>query len=170
MGLTNTVEENPFRDHQLMVDSIKSHKEEHEEEEMDEAERGFIMEKIDQEIAIVPSKSPLYENMTPVGEGMDEPTDHQLRVLYEGEGVSPPHYDDRAPLDGAESEGGDEEDEDEGQQMNFITNELLFTGGPFTSSEHRHTEGEFGSSHHHLHHAVVEEEGEEEEREAEAQF
>jgi hypothetical protein len=166
-GLT-TIEENPFRGNQLMVDSIRSGKEEG-EEEVDEAEQGFIMEKIDNHIEIVPSKSPVYENLSPVGEPEENPMDIQLKALYEGEGVSPPHYDERAPVDGAESEGGDEEDEEEGfQQQNFITNDLMFTaGGPFGISENRETIDLADSAPHYQHDA---EEGEEEGREAEEQF
>lgn len=163
------MEENPFRDHQLMVDSMRSNREEG-EEEVDEAEQGFIMEKIDHEIMIVPSKSPVYDNLSPAGEPVDGTTDLQLKALYEGEGVSPPHYDERLPVEGAESEGGDEEDEDEGfHQQNFITNDLIFTQGrPLNSSENRDTINFTASRAHYE--DIHEEEGEEEQREAEEQF
>lgn len=152
-----------------MVDSLRSNREEG-EEEYDEAEQGFMMEKVDQEIMIVPSKTPVYDNLSPVGEPVDGPTDLQLKALYEGEGVSPPHYDERLPIDGAESEGGDEEDEEEGfHQQNFITNDLMFTQGrPFNSSENRDTIDLAASRAEYQGHN--EEEGEEEQREAEEQF
>lgn len=128
-GLTNTIEENPFRDHQLMVDSIRSNREE-EDEEQDEAEQGFVMEKIDSQIEIVSSRSPTYKNPKVFQMGLDLPVSHQMNVLYEGEGISPPNYDERAIIDGAESEGGDEDDDDETafQHQNFITQDIVFTG------------------------------------------
>lgn len=152
-----------------MVDSIRSNREEGDEEN-DEAEQGFIMEKVDQEIMIVPSKSPVYENLSPAGEPVEGPTDLQLKALYEGEGISPPHYDERMPVDGAESEAGDEEDGDEGfHQQNFITNDLMFTQGrPFNSSENRDTIDLTASRTQYQDHH--EEGGEEEHREAEEQF
>jgi hypothetical protein len=129
-GLTNTVEENPFRGHQLIVDSINSNRDEdyEEREEVEEPEQGYEIQKVDQVIEIVPSRTPVYETISPAGEPVENSADIQLKALYEGEGVSPPHYDERGPMDGAESEAGDEEDEEEGfHQQNFVTNELLFT-------------------------------------------
>lgn len=152
-----------------MVDSLRSNREEEGEEEIDEAEQGFIMEKVDQEIVIVPSKSPVYDNLSPAGESVD-PTELQLKALYEGEGVSPPHYDERLPIDGAESEAGDEEEEiDDFHQQNFVSNDLMFTQArPFNSSENRDTIDLAASrANYQVHH---EEEGEEEQREAEEQF
>lgn len=93
-----------------------------------------------------------------------------MKALYEGEGVSPPHYDERAPLDGAESEAGDEEDEEEPfQQENFVTSDMLFTqNGPLALAENRDTLDLPEST---PQHQPNEEEGEEEEeREAELQF
>ena len=151
-----------------MIDSIKSGHEE--EEEIEEAEKGFVMEKVDKHIEFVPSKSPVYENLSPIGEPEDNPTDIQLKALYQGEGVSPPHYDEKAPLDGAESEGGDEEDEEEGfQQQNFITNDLMFTNtGPLGISENRETIDLTASKPHYLE-VPYQEDGEEEELVAEEQ-
>lgn len=130
-GLTNTVDENPFRDHQL-IDSIRSNRdeegeeeEEEEEEEIDEAERGFIMEKVDKHLEFAPTAGDML----------------QQDQHFNGAGVGRPHFDER-PLDGGESEGDDEEDEEEGfQQQNFVTNEIRFTGGgeDFRTIETVHT-------------------------------
>jgi hypothetical protein len=155
-----------------MVDSIKSNRDE-DEEEVEEPEQGFEIEKVDQVIEIVPSRTPAYDAASPVGEPADKSADIQLKALYEGEGVSPPHYDERAPVDGAESEGGDEEDEDEGfQQQNFVSNDLVFTQGSAVVTEHRETLDLGTSTTQHYYHQeeFYQQEGDEEEREAEGQL
>lgn len=162
-----------------MVDSIKSNRDEDYgdvEEEAEEPDQGYQFEQVNQVIEVVPSKTPVYDSMSPVGETVDQAADIQLKALYEGEGVSPPHYDERAPVDGAESEGADEEDEEEGfQQQNFVTNDLLFTqgSGAVVTEEYRETI-DLGASSTHQYYRREEnyerENEEEEEREAEGQM
>ena len=163
-----------------MVDSIKSNRdedyeeaEEEAEEEVDEPDQGFEFEQVDQVIEVVPSFSPIYENMSPAGEIVDQAADIQLKALYEGEGVSPPHYDERAPI-GPESEDGDEEDEDEGfQQQNFVTNDMLFmqeSGAVVTEYRETLDLGTSSTQQYYRDEEHFEQKDDEEEREAEGQL
>lgn len=64
-----------------------------------------------------------------------EAENKNLEALYDGEGVSPPRFDDRQHIhEGGESEAEDAEEEDEeeeeeeaGLRHNFVSHELVFT-------------------------------------------
>lgn len=79
-----------------------------------------------------------------------EAENKNLEALYDGEGVSPPRFDDRQQiLEGGESEADDAEEEDEeeeeeeeaGLRHNFVSHELVFTPDAISEVEnHRHLE------------------------------
>lgn len=169
-----------------MVDSLNSQRTDGEEEM--QVEGGFEIKQVDRQIEIVPSKSPVYDNLSPAGEPVHESAvDHQLKVLYQGEGVSPPHAEDQGLDDGRIDdgeeeqdklpryrigEGQEESDEEEEQgvfQERFIRNDMVFTQGGTTIVENRETLDLSRPDHMHGHYEGDAEEGTEE-REAEEQF
>jgi hypothetical protein len=123
--ITGLSQDNPFRGNQLIQETIG-------EEPEDRTDQGFYGDPED--VQEMPDKSA--EDSRVLREDYGHINDNRnLEVLYEGEGVSAPRFEDRQErFEGGESEADDaeeeaEEEEEELQRHNFVSNELMFTTG-----------------------------------------
>jgi hypothetical protein len=136
-GLSN---DNPFRGNQLIQDTIG------EEREDDYQDQSFYGDPENiQEMPLHPASEEKLLDCDFDAEAENK----NLEALYDGEGVSPPRFDDRQHIhEGGESEAEDAEEEDEeeeeeeaGLRHNFVSHELVFTSEPVSEVEnHRHLE------------------------------
>lgn len=130
-GLSN---DNPFRGNQLIQDTIG------EERDDDSQDQGFYGDP--ENIQEMP--------LHPAGEdkildcGFDaEAENKNLEALYDGEGVSPPKFDERQQIleggvsEAEDAEEEDEEEEEEGLRHNFVSHELVFTPDAVSEAEDR---------------------------------
>lgn len=132
-GLSN---DNPFRGHQLIQDTIG-------EEQEDQGDEGFYADPENiQEMPLYPATDDRILNQALSYAAGDK----NLETLYSGEDVSPPKFEDRQQqmLEGGESEAEDGEEEDGYQQQNFVEHELAFT--PDATMDDNYATRDMGSS------------------------